>query len=886
MKASMAILILLFTPLTMLLATPQGSCFEVTLVPNQSIEAGNQNVLFNFTVTNTNQTYNITEVYILFPPGFALLDGSNLTSALNTSFSSGSASARWTNETAYGILENLSSEWFVFNSSVPDSAGSYNFTINVYSMNDTSWYSLNQSLIFVNLTDDTPPPLDFAPPTDANSTVIQSRNWTFINVSSNGTLDACLLDNGTANVSMSVEGSSCWYNLTGQNNNTEAYYWVWANDSSGNLNRTGDINLTFSYINCSLALRLEIVLPSGEGSLWGEPLHVEGFITDACGYPVENAAVNWTFSRGQDSWTGEQNMSNQSQGWYNFSWTETQNQTGYYNISMNATNAGYPQNQTLQEDAFFLALAPDILSAGRTITSICPDEFDIWARVTDADSNYVNLTLEISLLNQTSGSRGPWRLVDYSWQDQLTSTYIHFYPNFTNLSFGPGVYSYRFNATDEFGFTDIENGSESIEIHNCSRVFDIIPVSPAPQNGSSWYSRAFTINLSFSSPWYGLTQCWLNYSNGTSGTLAGNASPGYCEFSFSGQPYGSFNYSLRVGNSYTNDSWNGTWEFELVCTEDWSYGPWSECSGGSQSRSATDLNSCGTADNRSALTRSCDDGGGGGGSGIFVSPYPTASESFLKLLPEEPEVMEVDDPDIPVTSVTIEVNVSEQDVTSLEIVSYSSRPSRVSEPPNASVQSYLGITSTINSSRLSRVLIEFSVERDWLNQTDPDSVVLMRLLNETWTGLPTIRIESQEVVHRYRAVSPGLSYFAIAVPNITNQTAEAPQDGFSTGQKPEEDTGAGETDEEPPSGEDLCQPGESQCVAGIVRQVCNKWGTGWVSKETCIYGCRDGECSTTFVLEFDINQVLVTLMVIILFVAAIAIFMKRKAIEEFMFWRL
>lgn len=53
------------------------------------------------------------------------------------------------------------------------------------------------------------------------------------------------------------------------------------------------------------------------------------------------------------------------------------------------------------------------------------------------------------------------------------------------------------------------------------------------------------------------------------------------------------------------------------CTEDWTCTAWSACSGGVQTRTCTDLNSCGTEVNKPAESRSCDDGGSSGGGGGY-----------------------------------------------------------------------------------------------------------------------------------------------------------------------------------------------------------------------------------------------------------------------------
>jgi hypothetical protein len=58
-----------------------------------------------------------------------------------------------------------------------------------------------------------------------------------------------------------------------------------------------------------------------------------------------------------------------------------------------------------------------------------------------------------------------------------------------------------------------------------------------------------------------------------------------------------------------------------LCVENWDCIAWSDCLGGSQVRTCTDLNACGTYDNKPIESRSCTpseqdgDGGGGGGGG-------------------------------------------------------------------------------------------------------------------------------------------------------------------------------------------------------------------------------------------------------------------------------
>lgn len=49
----------------------------------------------------------------------------------------------------------------------------------------------------------------------------------------------------------------------------------------------------------------------------------------------------------------------------------------------------------------------------------------------------------------------------------------------------------------------------------------------------------------------------------------------------------------------------GVCEVVTVCTEDWSCGDWSDCTGDAQTRTCTDANSCGTTDDKPSTSQSC-----------------------------------------------------------------------------------------------------------------------------------------------------------------------------------------------------------------------------------------------------------------------------------------
>lgn len=91
--------------------------------------------------------------------------------------------------------------------------------------------------------------------------------------------------------------------------------------------------------------------------------------------------------------------------------------------------------------------------------------------------------------------------------------------------------------------------------------------------------------------------------------------------------------------SYTNSS-NSTVKItglthsgvSQVCTEKWSYSSWSTCSSGTQTRTATDSNNCGTTNTRESLTQSCtssssNSGSTGSSSSSSGSEYVPSSNS-------------------------------------------------------------------------------------------------------------------------------------------------------------------------------------------------------------------------------------------------------------------
>lgn len=105
--------------------------------------------------------------------------------------------------------------------------------------------------------DTTPPILSYVDPTDINVTVT-TRNWSYINISSNEALDNATLEwNGTINYSMfNLTSTIWWYNVSDLVNFNYTYY-VFANDTS-NINPSA-LWIALTTLSAEMS---EAVLPS------------------------------------------------------------------------------------------------------------------------------------------------------------------------------------------------------------------------------------------------------------------------------------------------------------------------------------------------------------------------------------------------------------------------------------------------------------------------------------------------------------------------------------------------------------------------------------------------------------------------------------------------
>ncbi|RLJ08572.1 MAG: hypothetical protein DRP16_01165 [Candidatus Aenigmatarchaeota archaeon] len=190
--------------------------------------------------TNLTANYILVNVSVSETPDSCILswyngEWSNITMNKNSSFC-------WKNMTR---LSNYTYRFFVY---ANDSNGNLNAS--------------EERVVGIEHSQDiTPPDLVFVSPTPENGTEL-TKNSITINVSANEALDACVLewyDGEWSNITMELNESKHYCCITfGPLTKTEYKFRVYANDTSGNSNRTEErtvtlnIDLTEPEINCSL----------------------------------------------------------------------------------------------------------------------------------------------------------------------------------------------------------------------------------------------------------------------------------------------------------------------------------------------------------------------------------------------------------------------------------------------------------------------------------------------------------------------------------------------------------------------------------------------------------------------------------------------------------
>lgn len=246
----------------------------------------------------------------------------------------------------------------------------------------------------------------------------------------------------------------------------------------------------------------------------------------------------------------------------------------------------------------------------------------------------------------------------------------------------------------------------------------------------------------------------------------------------------------------------------LNCVESWACTDWSACSGDTQSRTCTDGHSCGTTNDRPALSQSCESGGSsGGGGGGGLPTNPSNSQIWDKVTPGAAHIMKIKNDDFGLKEIHIEVNNPANNV-KITVTKLPGRPASVTKEITGKVYRYMEINKeNLNESNIKgRVKLKFQVTRGWLNNNklEPDDVVLLRFVNGKWEELKTELLSKDNKYAYYEAEAPGFSYFAItekgAVP-LTPRAVEVEEEALPAEEPVEEEAVVSDV-EEAPTGEE------------------------------------------------------------------------------------
>jgi PGF-pre-PGF domain-containing protein len=238
-----------------------------------------------------------------------------------------------------------------------------------------------------------------------------------------------------------------------------------------------------------------------------------------------------------------------------------------------------------------------------------------------------------------------------------------------------------------------------------------------------------------------------------------------------------------------------------------------------------------------------------GGGGSYIPPNQiTQTSSWTQITPGQPVVMQVTNPSVSITNITIRTttNVSsvslslQQNLANSTVINF-----KISTSSTGVVYQAFDITGTnLNSSNMANATITFRVNKTWITQNGANPT-RMRLYRKpsgstTWSRITTTQTGQDADYYYYSATTPGFSTFLVF---------------FDL------------------SGEG-CNPGDTRCLNKNV-QFCLGNST-WLVTEQCQHECSNAQCVQTFL---GINMSIVYYGVIIAVGSAIIVvvfFMFRR----------
>lgn len=209
----------------------------------------------------------------------------------------------------------------------------------------------------------------------------------------------------------------------------------------------------------------------------------------------------------------------------------------------------------------------------------------------------------------------------------------------------------------------------------------------------------------------------------------------------------------------------------------------------------------------STITFSVNVGSGTTGGGVVIATTPVYAKVWNEIPAGSTEKISISVANLPVNSLSFET-LNDISGAKIDIKALSAAPATAGAIKNKAYK-YLSLTKTnINDADITGFTIGFKVEKSWLseNSVGKINIVLMRFADSSWNELET-SIESEDSDYIYfKAISPGMSYFAIGERDVVvHETEATPEEEIepTTEIQPEDDIQpAHEDDEETEAGKD------------------------------------------------------------------------------------
>jgi len=225
------------------------------------------------------------------------------------------------------------------------------------------------------------------------------------------------------------------------------------------------------------------------------------------------------------------------------------------------------------------------------------------------------------------------------------------------------------------------------------------------------------------------------------------------------------------GDSSYNIEDSGNYDYlPLICYESWSCTEWSTCVGGTQTRTCTDANNCGTTANKPAESQSCTVGGGGGN----VTPQlPEEIHSWTKITLGTVAIMKDFDEEFGIKQIEIQVRDEAQDV-KVTVTKHPGKPAEVTKTKSGKVYKYLQIETENLEDKLDKGIITIQVNKSWVfnNNLNKDKIDMFKFVNDEWVNLTTAYKEQDNNYYYYDIELTSFSYFAISGEVVEEPTDE------------------------------------------------------------------------------------------------------------------